>query len=114
MIFPALGIFTICLLILMFPSATGLICQKMYSEVHNLAIQELSRNIDKKFRTEPIAQDPRAQLNIPDDLIFISNNQLEPRMGIMISLELANRVTYYWNSLDFELDGVILNIDKHP
>ena len=42
----------ICLLILMFPRLS-----KMYSEVHNLAIQELSRNIDKKFRTEPIAQD---------------------------------------------------------
>ena len=56
MIFPALGIFTICLLILMFPSATGLVCQKkMYSEVHNLTIQGPSWDIDKKFGTEPIA-----------------------------------------------------------
>ena len=57
MILPALGIFTICLLILMFPSATGLVCQKMYSEVHNLAFQGPSWDIDKKFGTEPIAQE---------------------------------------------------------
>ena len=57
MIFPALGIFTICLLILMFPSATGLVCHKMYSEVHNLMIQGPSWDIDKKFGTEPIAQE---------------------------------------------------------
>ena len=57
MILPALGIFTICLLILMFPSATGLVCQKKYSEVHNLAFQGPSWDIDKKFGTEPIAQE---------------------------------------------------------
>ena len=49
---PALGIF-----ILIFPSATGLVCQKKYSEVHNLTIQGPGWNIDKKFGTEPIAQE---------------------------------------------------------
>ena len=50
------GYSRIALLNLMFPSATGLVCQKkMYSEVHNLTIQGPSWDIDKRFGTEPIA-----------------------------------------------------------